>query len=92
MACCFCSRIDDVTALFKWVLSIDDALAISFIGFVLLEPGVIFQIGFQLSYLATASLLYSGIIFKQTRTWLGRSFYHIRVPTARLPTITPSFL
>lgn len=60
---------------FKWVLSIDDALAISFIGFVLLEPGVIFQIGFQLSYLATASLLYSGIIFKQTRTWLGRSFF-----------------
>ncbi|MEE3805844.1 DNA internalization-related competence protein ComEC/Rec2 [Lysinibacillus fusiformis] len=59
----------------KWTLSIDDALAISFIGFVMLEPGVIFQIGFQLSYLAAASLVYSGIIFKQTGNWLSRSFF-----------------
>lgn len=59
----------------KWQLPIDDALAISFIGFVLLEPGVIFQIGFQLSYLATSSLIYSGVIFKQTTTTLIRSFF-----------------
>ncbi|WP_445477842.1 DNA internalization-related competence protein ComEC/Rec2 [Lysinibacillus irui] len=58
----------------KLVLSIDDALAISFIGFVLLEPGVIFQIGFQLSYLAAVSLVYSGTIFKQTKNGLARSF------------------
>lgn len=59
----------------KWAIAIDDALAISFIGFVLLEPGVIFQIGFQLSYLATASLIYSGAILKRTRNWLTRSFF-----------------
>lgn len=59
----------------KWQLPIDDALAISFIGFVLLEPGVIFQIGFQLSYLATSSLIYSGVIFKQITTSLIRSFF-----------------
>ncbi|WP_230874996.1 DNA internalization-related competence protein ComEC/Rec2 [Lysinibacillus cavernae] len=59
----------------KWTLSMDDALAISFIGFVLLEPGVIFQIGFQLSYLAAVALVYSGIIFKQARNWLSRSFF-----------------
>lgn len=58
----------------KWRVPIDDALAISFIGFVLLEPGVIFQVGFQLSYLATASLVYSGAIFKQAKSWLMQSF------------------
>jgi len=59
----------------KWTLSIDDALAISFIGLVLLEPGVIFQIGFQLSYLAAASLVYSSFIFIQTSNWISRSFF-----------------
>ena len=58
----------------KWRVPIDDALAISFIGFVLLEPGVIFQVGFQLSYLATASLIYSGVIFKQSKSWFMQSF------------------
>lgn len=58
----------------KWRVPIDDALAISFIGFVLLEPGVIFQVGFQLSYLATASLVYSGVLFKQAKSWLMQSF------------------
>ncbi|MGE7841190.1 DNA internalization-related competence protein ComEC/Rec2 [Lysinibacillus sp. NPDC093712] len=57
----------------RWHMSVDDALAISFISFVLLEPGVIFQIGFQLSYLATASLIYSWGIF-QDRNWLQKSF------------------
>lgn len=58
----------------KWRVPIDDALAISFIGFVLLEPGVIFQVGFQLSYLATASLVYSGVLFKRAKSWLMQSF------------------
>ncbi|GLC88537.1 DNA internalization-related competence protein ComEC/Rec2 [Lysinibacillus piscis] len=59
---------------FNWRLAIDDALAWSFIGFVLLEPGVIFQVGFQLSYLATASLIYSNRILKEATNWLLRSF------------------
>ncbi|MEK5232626.1 DNA internalization-related competence protein ComEC/Rec2 [Lysinibacillus sp. FSL K6-0232] len=58
----------------NWAIAMDDALAISVIGFVLLEPGVIFQIGFQLSYLATVSLIYSGVILKEIRNWLIRSF------------------
>lgn len=58
----------------KLQLPIDDALALSFIGFVLLEPGVIFQIGFQLSYLAASSLIYSGTILRQSTTTLIQSF------------------
>ncbi|MFJ7665914.1 DNA internalization-related competence protein ComEC/Rec2 [Lysinibacillus sp. NPDC097195] len=58
----------------RWQMPVDDALAISFIGFVLLEPSVIFQIGFQLSYLATASLIYSNVIL-QDRHWLKKSFF-----------------
>jgi len=60
---------------FRWHVSIDDALAISFICFVLLEPGVIYQIGFQLSYLATVSLVYSAVIFRRFANWLIRSFF-----------------
>ncbi|MFJ6208330.1 DNA internalization-related competence protein ComEC/Rec2 [Lysinibacillus sp. NPDC092081] len=59
----------------RWQISIDDALAISFICFVLLEPGVIYQIGFQLSYLATVSLVYSAVIFRLFANWLIRSFF-----------------
>lgn len=58
----------------RWQISIDDALAISFLCFVLLEPGVIYQIGFQLSYLATVSLVYSGVILRLSTNWLIRSF------------------
>ncbi|MGE7910169.1 DNA internalization-related competence protein ComEC/Rec2 [Lysinibacillus xylanilyticus] len=59
----------------RWQISIDDALAISFLCFVLLEPGVIYQIGFQLSYLATVSLVYSGVILRRSSNWLIRSFF-----------------
>lgn len=55
-------------------LSIDDALALSFIGFVLLQPSVVFQIGFQLSYLATVSLIFSGKIFSLARNTWQQSF------------------
>lgn len=59
----------------KCRLAIDDALALSFIGFVLLEPGVIYQIGFQLSYLATASLIYSSKILQFWTSWWVKSFF-----------------
>ncbi|WP_237658440.1 DNA internalization-related competence protein ComEC/Rec2 [Ureibacillus xyleni] len=59
----------------KWRLSVDDALSISFILFVLLEPWSIYQIGFQLSYLATASLIYSGKILHQFSSWVVQSFF-----------------
>lgn len=57
----------------KWHIPINDALAISFIGFVLLEPWVIYQIGFQLSYLATVSLIYSSRLLTSFKTWWMQS-------------------
>lgn len=58
----------------KHRFSMDDALAMSFIGFVLLEPGVIYQIGFQLSYLATASLIYSSQFLQSIQSWWKNAF------------------
>lgn len=55
-------------------LSIDDALSISFILFILLDPFVIYQIGFQLSYLAAFSLIYSGNILERFKTWWSKTF------------------
>lgn len=60
---------------FKWKIPIADALAISFIGFVLLEPGAVLQIGFQLSYLATLSLVYSGRLLTRYQNWWVQSFF-----------------
>ncbi|WP_332647344.1 DNA internalization-related competence protein ComEC/Rec2 [Lysinibacillus sp. 54212] len=59
---------------FNWRLPIEDALAISFIGFVLLEPGAVYQVGFQLSYLATLSLIYSAPILARMKTWWMQGF------------------
>ncbi|RKJ43193.1 ComEC/Rec2 family competence protein, partial [Butyricicoccus sp. 1XD8-22] len=59
---------------FKWRLPIDDALAISFIAFVMLEPWSIYQIGFQLSYLASFSLIYSSHLLSRSKSWLIQSF------------------
>lgn len=58
----------------KWKIPIADALAMSFIGFVLLEPGAVLQVGFQLSYLATLSLIYSGRILTRYQNWWVQSF------------------
>lgn len=59
----------------KGRLAVDDALAISFIGFVWMGPWVIYQIGFQLSYLATASLVYSSRFLQSEHIWWKKSFY-----------------
>lgn len=58
----------------KHRLAMDDALAISFIGFVLIEPWAIYQIGFQLSYLATAGLVYSSRILASIQSFWRKSF------------------
>lgn len=60
---------------FRWKIPMDDALSISFIMFVLLEPGAVFQVGFQLSYLATYSLVYSGRILARYSNFWVQSFY-----------------
>ena len=59
---------------FRWRLPVDDALAISFILFVLWQPGSVYQVGFQLSYLATASLVFSGPILARAGTWWMQGF------------------
>lgn len=58
----------------KGKMAPDDALSISFIFFVFFEPWSIYQIGFQLSYLATASLIYSGHFINRTSSWIIQSF------------------
>ncbi|RHW38608.1 DNA internalization-related competence protein ComEC/Rec2 [Lysinibacillus yapensis] len=58
----------------KGKISAHDALAISFILFVFLEPWSIYQVGFQLSYLATISLIYSGPLISRSSSWLIQSF------------------
>ncbi|CAM5195748.1 Competence protein ComEC OS=Ureibacillus acetophenoni OX=614649 GN=SAMN05877842_102268 PE=4 SV=1 [Ureibacillus acetophenoni] len=57
-----------------WKLPMDNALSISFIFFVFLEPWSIYQIGFQLSYLATLSLIYSGNLLNRYQSWIVQSF------------------
>lgn len=59
----------------KWKLPMSDALSISFIFFVFIEPWSIYQIGFQLSYLATVSLVYSGKLLNRYRSWIVQSFF-----------------
>ena len=46
-----------LTATGRFKMRMDDALALSAAGFILWQPFVIFQPGFQLSYLAAFSLI-----------------------------------
>ncbi|WP_342537264.1 DNA internalization-related competence protein ComEC/Rec2 [Sporosarcina sp. FSL K6-3508] len=55
-------------------LRLDDALALSAMGFVWLHPFIVFQPGFQLSYLAAFSLLYSSKILTNAKNSLHVSF------------------
>ena len=64
-----------LTQYLRLKIPIDDAIAISFIVFVFIEPGAVFQIGFQLSYLATLSIIYSGRIVTRYQNWWIQSFF-----------------
>lgn len=55
-------------------LRLDDALAISALLFIVTQPYIVFQPGFQLSYLAAFSLLYSSAILREATTSLRVSF------------------
>lgn len=50
-----------ISMLIKKKIAIDDAFSLSVIGFVCISPWVIYQVGFQLSYLAAFSLIYSSV-------------------------------
>ena len=55
-------------------LRLDDALALSALFFIIMQPHIVFQPGFQLSYLAAFSLLYSSAILGQAKNALVVSF------------------
>lgn len=59
----------------KQRLSIEDAFGLSLLVFIWLQPGVILQIGFQLSYVAAAALLFSSPFLKTQKTLLKQSFW-----------------
>lgn len=63
-----------ISMLFQRKIAIEDAFSLSIIGFVFLTPWIIFQIGFQLSYLAAFSLIYSSILLKSSQSYLIQSF------------------
>jgi competence protein ComEC len=54
---------------------LDNAIALSAIFFILYEPFVLFQPGFQLSYLAAFSLVYSSKILSKTNSAIKVSFF-----------------
>lgn len=60
----------------KWKTTIHplDALAISFIGFLLINPFIIYHVGFQLSYTVATGLLLSNILLKKTVNTIHASF------------------
>lgn len=63
-----------LTASGRFRMRMDDALAISAACFILLQPWVAFQLGFQLSYLAAFSLVYSTKILSRKKSGLAVSF------------------
>lgn len=62
-----------ISMLFQKKIAMEDAFSLSIIGFILLAPWTIFQIGFQLSYLAAFSLIYSSILLKSNSSYLLQS-------------------
>ena len=63
-----------LTATGRFKMRMDDALAASAIGFILWQPFVVFQPGFQLSYLAALSLIYSTKILSRSTSAIAVSF------------------
>jgi len=63
-----------ISMLFQRKIAIEDAFSLSIIGFIFFSPWIIFQIGFQLSYLAAFSLIYSSILLRSSPTYLLQSF------------------
>lgn len=61
--------------LFKKQLLLTDVIMMSCLGYLLLNPGTLFQIGFQLSYLASLALIYSGAILRRFPSWWVQSFW-----------------
>ena len=63
-----------VTTSGRITIRLDNAIAFSAIAFILYEPFVLFQPGFQLSYIAATSLVLSSQLVERTKTIAGASF------------------
>lgn len=63
-----------IMSLGKLKIRHEDALAVSAIIFILYQPFVLFQPGFQLSYIAAFSLVLSSSMLAKTKTLIGTSF------------------
>ena len=61
--------------LFNRKVPIDDALSICCILFLTFSPYSLFQVGFQLSYIATYSLIYSSRILSSSTNLFGQNFF-----------------
>ncbi|MGE6488367.1 DNA internalization-related competence protein ComEC/Rec2 [Paenisporosarcina sp. NPDC076898] len=60
---------------FHMRLAIQDAFAISLLLYIYLQPGVLLQVGFQLSYVAAAVLLFSSPFIQVQSTVFKQSFW-----------------
>ncbi|MHA6260353.1 DNA internalization-related competence protein ComEC/Rec2 [Sporosarcina sp. CAU 1771] len=56
-------------------IRLDNALAVSAIVFIFLHPYIVFQPGFQLSYLAALALVLSSKILAKSKSFIGISFH-----------------
>lgn len=63
-----------VTTFSRVRIRLDNAIAFSAIVFILYQPFVLFQPGFQLSYIAAISLVLSSQLLARTKTVVGTSF------------------
>lgn len=64
-----------ITMLFHQKLRVESALGLCFLFFVLLEPNCIYQIGFQLSFLATSAIVLSSSYLTHCQTWFAQSLW-----------------
>ncbi len=62
-----------IATLLNRKIAMNDAFSLSVIGFVLYQPWIIYQVGFQLSYLAAFSLIYSAAILQKSTSYLKQS-------------------
>jgi len=55
-------------------IRLENALSVSAVAFILYQPFILFQPGFQLSYIAAFSLVFSSALLTKTKTTIGLSF------------------
>lgn len=64
-----------LTRQLKLRIAIEDAFAISILILIFMQPGILWQIGFQLSYAAAATLIFSAPFLASQTTILKQSFW-----------------